>query len=469
MSRVNRDKSKIKNQKSKIARRVTIAGAVVVLILILAAVGGSAWFRSWLRSENFRAHLSREVSSTLGVEGEFSALSWQGASLYAESFDAEAPDGQGIRVLHAHHIRAEFDLRSLFRGRWRIHTIDIQKIDAIVDPYGEFRFALNPKKPRVFYAGPGLAGAEDPVEVGHVTIHNVSIRTVPEVNLMTLKNLQLEIESEGDGWDFQGKNGAITVSGFPDIALESCDIRFLNGNVDCRRLDLAFENDQGRASVAGTVTPVSEFVEDGEVNLAVDIKDVPVSLFLDEDWRARVSGLCDGSFRVRGPLIDAGEVDLMGDLSVVEAVLEALPLLNQISAFTGSEQFRSIRLATARAHISARLDRLTATDIVAESPGQLRIQGMMGVHNQWIEGRFEVGLAPEHLRWLPGARTRVFVEERNGYRWAKMKVSGPADSPREDLSGRILSAAGSEIFENTGEVVEQGIERAAELWEEMFR
>jgi hypothetical protein len=437
--------------------------------LILAAVGGSAWFRSWLRSEDFRAHLSREVSAALAVEGEFSPLSWQGGSLYAESFDAEGPVGQGVRALQALHIRAEFDLRALFRGRWRIHTIDIQEVDALVDPHGEFGGGISASKPRVLCAGPAADGAGDAGEIGSIMIHGVSVRTVPEVNAMTLDHLSLEIESDGEGWLVRGKNGSLSLSGFPDAALESCDIRFLNGNIECKSLEVTLENEQGRASVDGTITPAGELVEEGDVNLVMNIKELPVSLFLDEDWRARVSGFCEGSFRIRGPLTDGSEVEAEGDLSVVDAVLEALPVLNQISTFTRSEQFRRIRLATARAHISARLDRLTATEIVAESPGLLRIQGMMGVHNEWIEGRFEVGLAPEHLRWLPGARTRVFVEERNGYRWADMKVSGPADSPSEDLSRRLLSAAGDEILENTSEVVEQGIERAAEFLEEMFR
>jgi len=465
----NRTLVKIENQKSKTSRRFYIAGGILILLLILASVIGSAWFRSWLRSDEFRSRLSREVSYALGVEGEFSSLSWQGASLYSESFDAEGFPGQGIRALQALHIRAEFDLRALFRGRWRIHAIDIQKVDATIDPYGEFHFSQSDRRPRLLCAGIAGSGDGDPGEVGHVVIHDLSIHTVPELDAMTLDDLQLEIESEGEAWRIRGKNGLISTIGYPAATLKSCDISFLNGNIECRHLELALENDQGHASVSGTVQPAGEQVEEGDVNLEVKLGGLPVSLFLNEDWRARVAGFCEGTFRLRGPLTDGSEIEASGQLSVVHAVLEALPVLNQISTFTGSEQFRRIRLSTAQARISARLDRLTATEIVAESPGLLRIEGMMGVHNHWMEGRFEVGVAPEHLRWIPGAQTRVFVEERNGYRWADMKISGPSDSPNEDLSGRLLSAAGSEIMENTGDVVEQGIERAAEFLEEMFR
>ena len=69
---------------------------------------------------------------------------------------------------------------------------------------------------------------------------------------------------------------------------------------------------------------------------------------------------------------------------------------------------------------------------------------------------------------LPGARQRVFTTDREGHRWALMKVQGMQGEWTEDLSDRLIDAAQEQIVEDAKEVLEGGLEKAKELLEGLF-
>ncbi len=50
------------------------------------------------------------------------------------------------------------------------------------------------------------------------------------------------------------------------------------------------------------------------------------------------------------------------------------------------------------------------------------------------------------MRWIPGAERLVFVEDRDGFLWAPLRLSGTTTEPKEDLTGRLVAAAGEAII-----------------------
>ena len=82
-----------------------------------------------------------------------------------------------------------------------------------------------------------------------------------------------------------------------------------------------------------------------------------------------------------------------------------------------------------------------------EAKGLLRIEGDFAVVKGNIDGKFRIGVAANVVESIPGAREKVFVDERGGYLWTTMNLTGPMDHPREDLKQRLLAAA-REHFNN---------------------
>ena len=65
-----------------------------------------------------------------------------------------------------------------------------------------------------------------------------------------------------------------------------------------------------------------------------------------------------------------------------------------------------------------------------------------------IDGTLQVGLARSAVRWLPVVGARVFNQpERDGYLWTTVRLSGPVNHPKEDLTPRLLAAAQQEVID----------------------
>ena len=135
--------------------------------------------------------------------------------------------------------------------------------------------------------------------------------------------------------------------------------------------------------------------------------------------------------------------------------LEALPILDRIATFTQTAQFRQFSLQRGKAVFTWQKSKLTVRQFLLESDGLIRIEGAFVVEGKQLDGKFQVGVTANSLRWLPGAQKRVFTEERDGYVWTTVKVTGPLDRLQEDLSARLLVAAGTEAVDTTVDTVEK--------------
>jgi hypothetical protein len=151
-------------------------------------------------------------------------------------------------------------------------------------------------------------------------------------------------------------------------------------------------------------------------------------------------------------------LDVSGTVSLSEGQLTALPVLDEIGVFTHTERFRQMELTRATAEFSSSPGRLEVHNFVAEAEGLIRIEGDYTVEDGEIDGRFQVGLTPETLQWIPGSQDEIFTVSRDGYLWTPMRLTGPVEHPVDDLTPRLVAAAGTGVIKN----VQGTVEKAAE-------
>jgi hypothetical protein len=119
------------------------------------------------------------------------------------------------------------------------------------------------------------------------------------------------------------------------------------------------------------------------------------------------------------------------------------------------ERFKRLALDIATTSVNPHRSGGTRLEkIVIQSNGLMRLEGTLTLlQGDAIEGDFMVGVTPETLRWLPGAQNRVFIESNPqgppGLNWARVKVAGTRAAPQEDLSSRLLGAAGMSLLLDT--------------------
>lgn len=426
-------------------RRLAALAGILFVLGVIGIVGLRWWLGRYLHSESFRRLISTQTANALQADGEFLPLHWTGNAAYTDGFAARGRAESLLQNVRADQIRAEVDVTGLLQPSWRISHLEIQRLNATI------------QKPHTGSTPAPTPAVVDSASTRRVTLGPIGIQ---EANLNWLMNpavtgsvrrVQARIELTAEGWQTTGSGGDLVVSGWPGLKIDQFRLRSRAGTIYVTESQLRLL-DGGALELSGQVPTDSTAAFDMQVRFA----DVPVKNWLPADWRGAMSGRANGRARLRGHAASLDALVVTGQVSVTGAKLEALPVLDRIALFTQTEQFRSVQLQKASADVEWQGNRLTIRSLFLESAGLLRIEGGGVVQDEMLDGEFDVGVAATSLQWLPGSRTQVFTVERDGYLWTKVKVRGPLKNLEEDLSGRLMAAAGKEVFETGKGLIEQG-------------
>ncbi len=422
-------------------KKIALWGIPALLLLL---VGGAIAVRSaidaYLRSERFRTFLAHKAGGTLRAEAEVAPLHFEGANLYADRFSARGTAAAKFSSLQIEGARAEVSLRHFFQHAWRVEQLDVQRLR--VDLAGS-RLPAAESEPKIVQDRVADSNRSrwlpNRVEIGTAIIRDVQLTWQDGA----LRGTALQLQPTDDGWNITGSGGSIAHGELPPLTVQKLDLSSRGNALFVRAAEF-------RQGEGGSVVADGEVKFDERLDLHAVIRNVALTPWLAGDWRARIRGEASGEVNVRSPLPLSGAPEITGRLTLENGVLEALPVLNEIAAFTKTQQFRRLKLTRASADFTQQEPRLTVRNLIAESEGLIRVEGGFFIERGGIEGNFQVGVTPASLQWLPGSQARVFTESRAGYLWAPMHLAGPVASPSEDLTARLVAAAGNEVIDQLG-------------------
>lgn len=416
-----------------------LAGMAIGLAVLV--LGAHWWLNRYLHGEAFRQLISAKTAAALRAEGEYLPLHWSGTTAYSDGFHARGLPGAALRELRADQIRAEVVLSGLLRNEWRISGLDVQRLTAKVGQSSDANASSAPRQ---------AERSAVRVELEPLRIHDGNIEwTMGGVFSGAVRRARMVVKFGEGSWEASASSGELRLGDVQPLRIEQAHARFQREAVFVTD-SLLHMADGGKVTVNGQIA------HDSDLTLRHD--GVPVDPWLPKDWRGKLIGKARGESRVRGRLGEPNALSAEGNIELSHGKLEALPVLNRLAVFTGSEQFRQLELHKARTDYTWTPARLTLQRLAMESTGLLRVEGGCVVEKGALNGEFDVGVASATLRWLPGARARVFTVERDGYQWTKVKLQGPTDNIQEDLSSRLIAAAGTQLFEDTKGVVQKGAE-----------
>jgi hypothetical protein len=424
--------------------------AVLVLACLGAIVAKSA-LDAYLRSERFRAFLAAKAGGTLRAEAEVTPLHFDGAGLYTDSFAAHGTTAAKFSQLQLDGLRAEISWGHVLQHAWRVEQLDIQRLRA--DLNGPRLVA--PEEPKIAHERVADANRSgwlpDRVEIGTATIRDTQLAW----DGGTLRGTALQLQPADGGWSITGSGGTITHRTLPPLTVQQLDLGYRGNTLFVRSAEF-------RQGDGGSVTASGEIDFDQRLELRAVLQNVALNPWLAGDWRARLHGDASGEVRIHSGLPLDGAPDISGTLSLAHGQLEALPVLNQIATFTRSQEFRRLTLNRASCEFTQQGPRLAVRNLLVESSGLLRVEGGFTVERGTIDGTFQVGVTPGSLQWLPGSQARVFTVSRDGYLWTPMRLTGPLGSPTEDLTPRLVAAAGDEVIEQVGGAVKDATKQLKE-------
>jgi len=438
---------------------------IALLVLMLAGVVmARALFTRYLRSEAFRRSLGEGAANALHADSaDFSPLEFDGALVYGQNFRALRNDGRAFSSIDADQLRASLDWHGVLHHTVQIDELAIQRMTVEPPAAGAAApapFANEANEAHAAYSAYGTNGWTVDLRKAVISEANWYWSREPAGGIT---GAAVKLTPDGpNAWIIEAQGGTMQQAGWPALDIETASMRWQAPMLYINSSSL--RNGSGRMTVTGSV-------ETGRsVDLLAQFDGVDVQPLLTPDWRERLTGRLTGQANVRAALGTGGDanrtVTVSGSAGLVDGRLTALPILDQIGIFTRTERFRRLELTRASADFTHTADRLEVRNLVVESAGLIRIEGAYTVEHGEIAGTFQVGLTPSTLQWIPGSQEQIFTDSRAGYRWTSMKLSGPAAHPDDDLTPRLVAAAGNGVIqgvEGVGGEVKKAAEGALDL------
>lgn len=444
-----------KARKSDLSKWLAGGFAVLVFLLVVGLVLGYQAVRSYLKSDDFRVMLGDQAGETLGGEARFQPFIWDGWAVRTErlNFKSEGP----LQDFEVADINASVDIGAVWDGVYRVENVAIRRVDL----RGDFRERENEAKEEV---------AEEAALVTSESDQPLWESWLPtEVEVTSLKVGSLTGVALTDDGEFQLDGASVEVSpeaikGNYDIVLRGAEITtpiLLMKHLKLREAQARYTGDHFHLlSSTGKVLERGHLTLNGEYDLAEedweflgDLSGVRLDEMLPEDWKQRLIGDLKVDFKARGE--KEADAILSGSLEIDRCTLTALPFLDRIAAYTNTERFRRLALSAASLDFKKQGERVELKNIKLASEGLVRLEGDLTLEgDRIVSGRFQLGITPGTLIHLPGAETKVFQRGKMGLLWAPLNIGGTLDSPTEDLSDRLIEAAGERMFElipQTGE------------------
>jgi hypothetical protein len=420
------------------------AGVLIALFLLGTALL-YAGLRSYLHSDAFREFLSNRVSRATGVEGTFSPFHWEGLALRTEVFSAKG-DG-AIRELRIDGLQTEVGLDGVRRGVWELKNSSIGRLQVSFDArkgqnsgFPETTATLAPKAKRKS----GWLPRE--LELRGLELGKLSLNALTDQGPVVAEGIQVTVENEKSHRAYRVELSDGTLRGpfefLPEVRLDQARLRIQPEAVFLTHLT-------ANAFSAAVLDATGEWNRETRgFNAEGRVSNVKCDELLNEDWSRRLTGEIASDFTVNG---GSGTTTASGLLTITNGMLTALPVLDALAAYSDTRRFRTLTLSEARTEWRWQNGVYELNDIVLASDSLIRLEGRVIIRGNALDGHLRLGLAPGTLANIPGAETHVFAPGERGLMWASLRLTGSLDDPQEDLSDRLITAAGIRMLETLPE------------------
>jgi hypothetical protein len=434
-------------------------GKAAIALIALGLLGSALLYaavRTYLHSDGFRRLLADKASELSGVRGEFTPFRWDGLAVDTAAFEGSG-DGL-VRGIRLEGIHTEIAVGGLRRGVWELNGTRAQRIDLKLDArkprHGTGTNAgLDAARPNAFKPAkkktPGWLPQTVAVQGGEVA--EVILRAELDAGTAHASGLRVIAQPAGTRnthrIEIAGGSIHLPFALIPEIRLKRARLRYQDGRVFLNSAEASAWPD-GRLEASGEWDwPSREFAAFGTVS-GVTGQDL-----FNETWAKRLSGDLSSNFTIDNR---SGEIVADGRLVLRNGTLTALPVLDALAAYADTRRFRVLALSDSQTKWRWKKDELRLSELVLATEGLIRLEGSMVIRGNQLDGTFRLGLAPGTLATIPGAETHVFMPGERGLLWTPLRITGTLDDPKEDLTDRLIDAAGLRMFDvipETGERV----------------
>jgi hypothetical protein len=415
-----------------------VVSLLLAALLLLGAGSGFLMLARWIKGEECHALLESKASEALAGRAEFGPLEWLWFGVASPQVKAFTGDGARPHTMEAGNVRARLRPASLLHGCWAVEEISMEKARlhfaaAVPGQAREKAAASSPPDAPAAIRRPSWIPSVVVVEAIRSPRTDL-LFDLPEGKMLELLQTKLEIFPEKEDLRLEAHGGSFIWTRFPGFQpdLHWARGRLREGRLRINGAELGF-------SGGGSADFEGEFPDaEGVSHLKLHCKGLPIG-----DVFPTASAMIGGT--LSGEATSAWKptelLSMEGKVAVDNASVHGVPALDKLAAFTGMEQFRNLSLKKASASF-ARVGSVTRwKEIILEAPGLLKVTGEAEVgENGSLSGNFQAGVTTDIVRVIPMAKELLSADEREGYFWMPVHVSGSLEHPTEDLQPRLIMA-----------------------------
>lgn len=433
-------------------------GLVFVILILLAPMLVMNWVRGYLQQDGFRGKMEQFFGTQLQGSVTLAPLRWTGDEVTTQDATVTTVSGWKAQLSS---MRLALDWNAFRQGKWRVigASMDALGVDfiGVANPAPKTLAPSTLASPRGGSSIPSWLRVYLPnqTEIDGVRVDALTFRYGP----WKLNDSKLRLGT----WQ-QGENSvqAIIEGGVIETPIQ-LPVQLVPMKFNLVRATSRLSRDDfhltaatfhwlgdSEINVNGHIRPI-----EGTWNMNTQLLAIPLSEVLSEDWKLRLIGQVQADLNISGSRTEMPRVK--GSVQLQKGILTALPILDKLADYTGVARFKRLILDIASAEVSGTGQTREFEKIIIQSNGLLRIEGHLRIDNNQLDGSFMVGVTPETLRWIPGAQTHVFTSPnpsgQPGLIWTPLRITGTVDSPREDLTERLIGGAGKALLNAPAEVL----------------
>lgn len=420
----------------KIQTKLGIAALIVLAVCAGGYFAATRTLDHLVRDGTFRRLISRKTAVKLHADCGYLPLAWRGMLIRSDGILARGQPPHSLVELGATNLRAHCSLQNVWRRKWTITLLEASHLQVAFGPAAAAHLQkILPRQPEIEPQIDTNSPLNLDIRETDIPRTDVYWGSKPE-SVGGLQEVHSRFFPKDRGLDIFGQDGTFHQTGWPDLHVDDLHFKWAAPKLTVESAFLSLGQLRNF-----NVTGEFQFGPQGFMQLHLSAKQAPSQPFITGYWKGKLDGLVDSETDLQKQFSPDAKVSASGTFSFSRGEIHDVQVLQQIAVVTRHPQFERPKIDVLRAHYRLAGDRLEISNFEAETRGLCRIEGEFAIEHNELEGQFKIGVAPDVVDAIPGAREKVFTESHGDYLWTPMRLSGPARHPRDDLKERLVAAA----------------------------
>ena len=403
----------------------------VLAVLALALVGGWIGLQAFASSPLCRDWISKRIGRSLHATGSLTDFSWNKTNFYSSHYQAVGNPGSRLISLDARNLSAHLVFPKLFAGIWEFDEFTVGQADLRLGKQPSVNQQPNP------VTGLSLNWLHGPsfrFEIEHILLNEINVSWQTDSTQGSITGTRADARrKDNKAWDIALQGGRVAIADLPKFTVVSAQGMAEPKQIRINSAQLQFEP-SGTLNLDGTV----QLDDQDTAELHGRFADLDAGKFIPANWH--LTAAASGEINYDGGLHRLADGRLTGKVHLDRARIDWGYFLGKLRSFIKASGIEEWAFTSVDADVTYQKDHVEVQNLVAKYEDQAVVRGNVTVINGQVNGTLSVGLSADLLNWLPGLQQKVFTEVHDGLCWTEVHLSGDENSPKEDLSKRVVSA-----------------------------